>query len=674
MKFIITKKFYSKKDGLFHVCKKQAGSYFAEEIDTTYDNFNDFYNAINHKLEDADLINYDFNDCDPKDFDLSNALISSKVMLNLGIYNQEAFNEIHKDAYLARISPSTSLDIVPTRPLFPNDYLENDDNLMIFYISDLHLNHKLINEFKETANEFEVNAYLNNIIQSLSNSIPNSNCLKKILFVGDVSYNFEILKWFFNLYKHEIINETFFILGNHELWDKNLNDKCNSIEEIEEEYRRFFNSVGITLLENQIYFPNDKQEPHNKCQILSENEILRLSNEELRHIFTYNGYAIFGGLGYAGLNKEFNYNQGIYQNAQINREEEIERSKRIENIHKKLKAAVPDKKIFFVTHMPKSDWSTDDYVPNWVYISGHTHKNYFCEDEKKQIYADNQVGYNNKSFNFKFITSTYNFNIFSDYNDGIYEITREQYRLFYYGIGSRIDFNRKFTKLYMLKRNGIYCFLIQIEPNREFKLLNGGMIKNVGKHDLNYFYENLANYAASIKNFLNSYENFQKKVSNEVKKIGGNGRIHGCIIDIDFYNHLYLNPLDNKITAYKAFSMVEKIVYSNFASLLKENRIDLYNNLKSLMYNNLENKNAPTLFNNNEIENSKKVLVEDTEMYRISRIIKGLQYTTRYNVVRLWNDAIINKHTAESGKLIVGGIINPQETTILKREQRKRQK
>ena len=47
-------------------------------------------------------------------------------------------------------------------------------------------------------------------------------------------------------------------------------------------------------------------------------------------------------------------------------------------------------------------------------------------------------------------------------------------------------------------------------------------------------------------------------------------------------------------------------------------------------------------------------------MYKISRIIKGLQYTTKYNVVRLWNDTMADKCSTENGKLIVKGIIYPE--------------
>lgn len=46
-------------------------------------------------------------------------------------------------------------------------------------------------------------------------------------------------------------------------------------------------------------------------------------------------------------------------------------------------------------------------------------------------------------------------------------------------------------------------------------------------------------------------------------------------------------------------------------------------------------------------------------MYKISRILKGLQFTTKYNIVRLWNDNFVAESSEENGKLIVSGIIDP---------------
>ena len=81
------------------------------------------------------------------------------------------------------------------------------------------------------------------------------------------------------------------------------------------------------------------------------------------------------------------------------------------------------------------------------------------------------------------------------------------------------------------------------------------------------------------------YSSAQKEIATFIKHIGGQGRIHGCIIDIDFYNHVFLNPLDGKITAYYATSMVDKKVYRNIASLLKFKCNKLFVNLEKMNKN-----------------------------------------------------------------------------------------
>ena len=665
MTYHIKEKYYSKEDNLFHVIRYK--DFIFETEDKSFDTFEKFYRFLKHDLKDANLLDYDFEGIDLKKYDFTKAKISSQTMIKLGTYNNKFFNLTLKDDYLLNITPSKSLDLVTSRNL-DNINIENDESV-IYYISDLHLNHKLKNKFSDKINKYELESYFESIVEQLQDSIhktSNFGLEKNIIFVGDISFNFEVFKIFFKTYRKIIpYRKTFVILGNHELWDIKLNRACKSVEEIVEKYRVFLSSLEseIYLLENQLYFPNDKK------RIYSEQEILAMDNRTLRKKFIYNPYAIFGAIGYAGLNEDFNYNNGIYRGCPITRPQEQERSEIVNKIHAKLSEIAFDKKIFFVTHMPKKDWSNCDYNKNWIYISGHTHKNYYVESEEKTIYSDNQVGYEKELFEFKPIFTSRNYDIFQDHKDGIYEINKQKYLLFNYGLGIRLDFRRNPQKIFMIKKNGVYMFFSKMTENSDLKLLNGGILSNIGKHDLNYFYENLNNYSNSIKLFFESYDNFQKAVSQEIKKIGGDGTIHGCIVDIDFLNHLYINPFDGKITPYYATSIVEKFVYENLISLLKEKNKELYFNYNKLL--GLNNEKSLVLLNKDLIESDKKTLVESTDIYRVSKIIKKFQYTTKYNVVRVWNDTIVGEASVDKGKLIVSGIVNPEEMKALQKEQRR---
>ena len=70
---------------------------------------------------------------------------------------------------------------------------------------------------------------------------------------------------------------------------------------------------------------------------------------------------------------------------------------------------------------------------------------------------------------------------------------------------------------------------------------------------------------------------------SKLKKLGGSGWIHGCIIDIDYYNHVYVNPVDMTIRSYWASDIINKLVYPTVPSLLKAECPDLYANYLKLI-------------------------------------------------------------------------------------------
>ena len=67
----------------------------------------------------------------------------------------------------------------------------------------------------------------------------------------------------------------------------------------------------------------------------------------------------------------------------------------------------------------------------------------------------------------------------------------------------------------------------------------------------------------------------KRKISEVIKSFGGSGRIHGCIIDVDFLNHVMLNPSDGQITYYYSpvFGYVEP--YDNMLNLLESHNKEL---------------------------------------------------------------------------------------------------
>lgn len=645
MKNKIVEKYYSKDDKLFHIVKENEDY---EKVETTYDNFKDFYIANNKNLKGANLLFYDFNENEFSKYNLKDSIISSKIMKKIGIYDDSVEKLLHNDEDL--IDNSKFMEekyiIVKQNSNIVN-YIDYEDSV-IGYISDLHLNYKINKIYNDAINKYELEEYLYSIVKQLKDSIPN--CKKVInIFVGDISFNFEIFKIFFKLYRQEIPNiETICILGNHELWDKNLLNKYNSIDEIVNEYRKYLASLNskVVLLENEMYFINSKK------HIMGLNEILDLPKEKLRNLFNNNPFAIVGSIGYSGCNNQYNADSGIYNGTIVSRNIEKERSKMVESLYQKLLNDVPDKKIFFVTHMPKPDWTEIDYNKSWYYISGHTHKNVF--DSINNIYADGQVGYNGNDFSFRYIPTIFNYDIFADYKDGIYKINRKQYKQFYKGHGKTIEFNWKYKYLYMVKKNNVYCFFIDIYGDGKIKILCGGNPNNLVNYDLKYYYDNLDNYSNSIKFYLEKYSNYQKFISNQIRKIGGNGTIHGCIIDIDYNSHLFVDPNNWEITPYYAYNIIEKYKYKNVKSLLIDKCKKLYLNYLTAINNiNSENNGLLQLINIDAINDSNTIYVPDTNMYKVSRLLNNLQYLEQCKIIRKWSDKVISKSTIENGQIIV---------------------
>ena len=145
----------------------------------------------------------------------------------------------------------------------------------------------------------------------------------------------------------------------------------------------------------------------------------------------------------------------------------------------------------------------------------------------------------------------------------------------------------------------------------------------------------------AISKAMKNYNDALKEISNGIKSIGGDGRIHGCIVDIDFFNHIYLNPYDGKVSYYYATSMVDKYVYNSLKNLLSHHNEKLLENYSN---NKKKDNNLSIVLSNNQIQNvSITEYVPDTLMYSPSRQMLTMQYLTELNVIRFWSDEMIEK-------------------------------
>lgn len=129
------------------------------------------------------------------------------------------------------------------------------------------------------------------------------------------------------------------------------------------------------------------------------------------------------------------------------------------------------------------------------------------------------MGYKSQKVSLKYFNVTLLNDIFKYYKDGIYHITKEEYIKFNYGQGIHISFRREIDYVIMLKRQGIYMFLLENREEQTLTLLNGGLTNKLKIFDVNYYYKNMVKYSEYVKTGMKEYNEVLKWISNAVKKM-----------------------------------------------------------------------------------------------------------------------------------------------------------
>ena len=600
-----------------------------------FEYFFDFVAFLKGNLTGADLLLCDGLknlDC-VSGIDFTDARITSSICDKFGIkYKSYSINleKVESFSETEEYEQSTALVLQASRELATSGeagslgFLGYDSTKeRVSYVSDLHLMHKL-KHFKPKSKADVVY-----VIQTIVNSIvAETNSI--LLIGGDVASDYTIFELFIRLLRDELdrrrINpKVIFILGNHELWEF----PSLTFDSIVAKYEKLISEYGMYLLQNDILYKDSERRIHR----ITNEELMSSSEKEVRDRLRYARIIFFGGLAFSGYNEQFNANIGIYRKT-ISRDEEKRQSKCFEKLYNKVLGMLPDRKIVVFTHTPMDCWSEKaNYHKDYVYVSGHTHRNQFYDDGETRIYADNQIGYSNNNPHLKWFDLDNEYDYFSDYEDGIHQITADDYRSFYRGKNIMITFNREVNILYMLKKNGYYCFIHQSKGG-SLTMLNGGALKKLDEWDINYYYDNMDMVVSAIKKPLDKYSSVQEKIASEIRKLGGDGTIHGCIIDIDWFNHVYVNPVDMKITGYWASDIINKKIYPNVPALLEKECPSMYAKYTKLLKG--SSKNLPMLSNGAGTEIS--VLPQtylDTDIYKASREIKKMQKLSS-NILTTW--------------------------------------
>ena len=145
--------------------------------------------------------------------------------------------------------------------------------------------------------------------------------------------------------------------------------------------------------------------------------------------------------------------------------------------------------------------------------------------------------------------------MFIYYQDGIYEITKNQYIDFNKGKLVNISFKKNDGQIYMLKKGNMYLFLIYCKyslssKSKSLYLMNGGRLIKLRKNkleNLSYYYDNLEKYAKNVNQLLYRYTGSQQKLSEFIKYLAAQERymvvllmLKGRVNYLDFHFVIYL--------------------------------------------------------------------------------------------------------------------------------------
>lgn len=495
----------------------------------------------------------------------------------------------------------------------------------LYYITDLHLEYQFRNNV-DIQNYLSGGAFdMEKVVVAIDEKIKEMTSVRYggiLLIGGDVSLYKQLASLFYDILSRRWNGIIIAVLGNHELGDNHSEWNApgyvsRPVEEIVDDYRNRINwsvmdKIKRVLLQNAVFI----RYPGQKDGVIEERQLMSASDEDLREVCSKASLIILGGIGFS-------------------------LSERFRSAYDKLNRCAGDKRVIVLTHNPVSDWTDEPVNPNWIYVNGHTHHNLRVG---KNVLSDNQVGKRPSRWRLNGFSVDDIQDPFINMEDGIHEISPEIYKLFYserYIATTGCNYP---GRIFALKRKDLYMFILQSEA--QLYILSGGQRKRLDNMNIQYYYDNMERYVSKVYELLEPYNKAIWALSGEIRNVGGDGTVHGCIVDIDFFNHVYLNPFDGKVTPYYAGDTVSRLVYEDLPALLREKRPELYPKFIAADKNGsipLLSQFAVSKENETQNMESAKVpeLVMGTEMYSPSRIMRSIQYIFDNNVIRIWKDEIL---------------------------------
>ncbi len=429
------------------------------------------------------------------------------------------------DNYKKRYCPNLSLDEVIGNYKMVKSYKEKHLPIAAENVLD---------ELAEVARNYSKYEYRIKKIEQEIINISNKTIEYEKIYKKKINYNHELLS---------DIKDVYVVLGNHEYMDFPNVDSCVSF------YTSELKNLRIMLLHN--------------------------------NFIRKNKYLVYGGTGFAKYDEKWNANNTRCC-SNFTRQDEIEQTTKFEDGYSKALNYAKEHKLCFlcIVHYPISACLNNHFDRETIYFTGHNHRNEYIKTSNKVLYADNQIGYRNNNIVFRTATTGYEINPYGNLPDGLYKSTIKDYLQFYRCIGEDIGKGTTLyarcqngkADLYVVKRRGYYGFFImgQKDKSKGISIINGGVTKKItGSTDIDWICENFDIVLSKYLQVMLPLRNAQEKLSCELQELGLSGKIHGCIVDINYFHHIMLNPLDGTFEFYYAPSFGEKLTLDSLEAVIE---------------------------------------------------------------------------------------------------------
>ena len=140
------------------------------------------------------------------------------------------------------------------------------------------------------------------------------------------------------------------------------------------------------------------------------------------------------------------------------------------------------------------------------------------------------------------------------------------------GTGTLLQQRCQSGDIYVIIRKGYYGFfyITTKKSSKGISIVTGGQTKKLATStELEWICENFEIVVAKYLQMLLPLRMAQEKLSKELRELGLDGTIHGLIVDIDFYHHIALNPVEGSMELYYSSIWGKVIPLNSFSEVIQ---------------------------------------------------------------------------------------------------------